>query len=504
MATRSRIVGMFAVGLLAVVHSTVQAQGPISSSTGDEAGQATQSDQESDQESAKDTPAEEARKKCEALKKNIANAHKPLYFDNDFSYLTDPNYCGFLIGDNLKRRCFAGRIRYDLGGEYRIRFHDERNMRGLGLTGVDDTFLLHRTRLYGNFEFSPNLRAYAEMIDAESNFENVGPRPIEVNRADLLNLFVDAQLMARGDDTFAVRVGRQELLLGDQRFISPLDWANTRRTFEGVRLTRKSKNFTWDGFWVNPMRVDPNSFDNADSQQEFMGFYASQSCQEGRHTDFYLLRYINDRAANDFEVNTVGLRDRGSEGNALWDFEAAYQFGKNTDGSTRAAGMATVGLGRKFPCRLWEPVLWLYYDWASGDNSTGAGNGFDHLFPLAHKYNGFMDLFGRRNLQDVNLQLAMSPRSNLKLLVWYHYFALQNRRDTPYSVVMTPFNPGNLPGSSDLGHEIDLLATYQVSPRQQWLMGYSRFFSGKYYRTTTGVPFSNDADFFYTQWAFQF
>jgi hypothetical protein len=31
-------------------------------------------------------------------------------------------------------------------------------------------------------------------------------------------------------------VGRQELLYGAQRLISPLDWANTRRTFEGGKL----------------------------------------------------------------------------------------------------------------------------------------------------------------------------------------------------------------------------------------------------------------------------
>jgi hypothetical protein len=33
-----------------------------------------------------------------------------------------------------------------------------------------------------------------------------------------------------------VRVGRQELLYGSQRLISTLDWANTRRTFQGENL----------------------------------------------------------------------------------------------------------------------------------------------------------------------------------------------------------------------------------------------------------------------------
>ena len=36
----------------------------------------------------------------------------------------------------------------DLGGQYRARYMDEQNIRGLDLTGNDDDFLLHRTRLF--------------------------------------------------------------------------------------------------------------------------------------------------------------------------------------------------------------------------------------------------------------------------------------------------------------------------------------------------------------------
>lgn len=166
--------------------------------------------------------------------------------------------------------------------------------------------------------------------------------------------------------------------------------------------------------------------------------------------------------------------------------------------------MATFGLGRTLSQFGWNPTLWAYYDWASGDDATGAGNGFHHNFPLAHKYNGFMDLFGRRNLEDVNLQLTLQPTKKLKLLAWYHYFFLETQTDTPYSVVMTPFNAGNLPGSPDLGHEIDLLATYTLSPRSDILAGYSHFFAGDYYSSTPGVPYDGDASFFYTQYTIDF
>ncbi len=452
----------------------------------------------------KESSEEAQKKKQKELARRVANAHKPVFYDNDFSYLCDPDYCGWQLGDAFKRRCLAGAGWYDMGGEYRMRYQGERNFRGLGLTGIDDDFLLNRTRLYGDFHFGPDIRVFAEMIDAESNYENFPLRAIEVNRTDMLNLFVDAVLIRNGDDAITARVGRQELLYGAQRLISPLDWANTRRTFDGIRILGKGKDYSIDGFWTHPVRPDPDTFDAPDRDQEFMGVYSSFTGEPNVVTDLYALRYLNGAGANDFEINTTGLRRQGSRGELLWEVEGAYQFGENTDGSDKAAGMVTMGLGRKFAASPWTPTLWAYYDFASGDSDLGAGNGFNQLFPLAHKYFGFMDLFGRSNIEDINLLLTVSPGKKLTFLAWYHNLFLATASDTPYSVVMTPFNPGNEPGSTHLGQEIDLLATYNVSARQQLLLGYSHFFSGAYYSTTAGVPFAGDADFFYSQWLIAF
>ena len=61
----------------------------------------------------------------------------------------------------------------------------------LGLTGADDDFLLHRTRLYVNAELGSRVRFYGEMLDAVSNYEDYKPRVIEENRTEMQNLFLD-------------------------------------------------------------------------------------------------------------------------------------------------------------------------------------------------------------------------------------------------------------------------------------------------------------------------
>jgi alginate export protein len=438
--------------------------------------------------------------KMAALNKAMAGAYKPLFYDNNFDYLCDDCWCDWWLGDGLKRNCLGDWGVLDIGGQYRARLHNERNMRGLGLTGRDDDFLLHRTRLFGNLEVGDRLRFYAEYIDAESNYENFPPRQIEVNRSDMQNLFIDG-LMFDGDrGDLWLRFGRQELLNGNQRLISPLDWANTRRTFEGVKLFWKGENWDLDAFWTNPVPVDPVHFDAPDQSQEFSGLYASWKGFPNRNVDLYAIRYLETEGATPFTFNTFGARWQGSEDAWLWEVEGAYQDG-NFDASDHVAGFYTLGGGRKLESLPWSPVLWLYYDWASGDETIS--NGFHHLFPLGHKYMGWMDLYGRRNLEDFNIQLTMKPAEKLTLIAWHHIFWRQDGDDVPYNITMSPFvtNPA---GSQYLGQELDLLFTWAFHPRQELVFGYSHFWHGSFYDTNPAVPFDGDADFFYTHYQINF
>jgi hypothetical protein len=446
--------------------------------------------------------------KRNALKKAVASAYAPLFYNNKFDYLCDPAYGDHHLGENLKRLCVAESMVLDIGGQYRARYHGERNLRGLGLTGRDDDFLLHRTRLYANLEIGSRVRLYGEMIDADSNGENFAPRGIEVNRADMQNLFADVALFDLLDGDVTARIGRQELLYGSQRLVSPLDWGNTRRTFEGLDFIYRSADWTVNAFLTRPVVTDPRNFDSADYRQAFAGVFGSHKLRENQTLDLYYIYFSNENVpalagSNGIHDNTVGSRWQGSHECLLWDFEGAYQFGTNDDGSDHNAGFAVAGLGRKID-HPWKPVVWAYYDWSSGGNLTGQRRGFDHLFPLVHKYHGFMDLYSRSNIETPNMTLEFQPHEKWKVLAWYHYFFLENKNDSPYNVNMSAFNGGTAPRSADLGHEIDLIATWQLKPRMDLVFGYSHFFAGDYYRLTPNVPFQGDADFFYTQFTLNF
>jgi len=156
-------------------------------------------------------------------------------------------------------------------------------------------------------------------------------------------------------------------------------------------------------------------------------------------------------------------------------------------------------------CGEWNPTVWFWYDWASGGDEIPASRGDDSFYdlrPLAHKYLGFIDLFGRRNINDVNAQFITLIGSKVKMLLWYHYFSL-DQKATPCNVTTAPFNPNNAAGDRELGHELDVLFSIDLNPRNNVLLGYSFFNAGDYYDTTVGAT-AYDAQFFYMQYQTRF
>ncbi|MFO0885737.1 MAG: alginate export family protein [Pirellulales bacterium] len=90
-----------------------------------------------------------------------------------------------------------------------------------------------------------------------------------------------------------------------------------------------------------------------------------------------------------------------------------------------------------------------------------------------HKYNGFMDLFGRRNLEDINFQLTVKPTDKLTLLLWHHILWRQNTNDVVYNANNTVFNSNVTGGRPACGNSTSS-TTYAIHPRHELLFGYSR------------------------------
>jgi hypothetical protein len=459
--------------------------------------------------------------------------YRGVFYDNDFRYLDKPDGKSVDFFDDLKRIHFSSFFdpcnddwMLSVGGEERLQFKQENGGNNGRITGADNNYQLLRSRVYGDLWYKDQIRIYVEYIDAQSYNQNLPPLAIDVNHSDLLNAFADIKLGEFDDHPIYARLGRQELLYGSQRLISPLDWANTRRTFDGAKVFWHSDTVDVDAFWTRPVVVDPTHFDSSDDKRQFAGIFTTFRPEKGQAVDLYYL-YLDSatpvtvgRVAGGrggYDVNTFGARYTGdkkvesncccgrSPGSLLWEMEGGYQFGDYT-ARNDSSGFATAGLGWAFTELPMQPQFWAYYDWASGTpglGGTGQFSTFNQLFPFGHYYLGYLDDEGRENVNDLNFQAIAYPAKWITGLAQVHFFSLDQPADALY---------GKSPGypiirrsaagdaGTTVGNEIDFVASFQLDRHSNLSFGYSKLFEGDFIRQTGP---SVSPEFYYAQYSFR-
>lgn len=434
---------------------------------------------------------------------------QPGFFNADFRYLDDPSNTSHDFFDPLKRIHLGDNWMFSTGGQAWIRNMNEGNSR---LTNVDNTYSLDRVRAYGDLWYQDKFRLYTEFITADITGYNLAPLVTDVNRADFQNLFIDVKVGDVDGKPVYVRVGRQEMLFGSQRLVSTLDWANTRRTFQGVSAFRKGEDWDVTAFWVRPIIPNANKLDSWDEKQNFAGLWLTNRPDKGQTLDFYYMYLDNqnkivqegiDRAP--FQLHTVGSRYVGDKCNFLWDGEIALQFGERGNESI-FAGMATAGAGYHFENLPMNPTIWLFYDYASGDSSPNSGNynTFNQLFPFGHYYLGWADLIGRQNIQDLNAHLYLYPTNWVTLWFQYHHFWLAESEDALYNIAGAAYrrSPDGSAGR-DVGNEIDITANFHLTKHSDFMVGYSKLFGGGFLENTAGPNKAVDSDVFYMIYSYR-
>lgn len=432
-------------------------------------------------------------------------------FQLDYSYLEAPGAERTEYYEMLKRLAITDDLRVDIGGQFRYQFKNM-NTRShfLGVPTVPrtDTFGLTQLRLYTNFLYQDWLRVYGSFIDANSHDEDLPPLGIDENRNDLHLLFADIKLFddCCGRETW-LRAGRFELLYGAQRLMTPFPWANTRKRWEGAKLYGRGPVWDWEMFWGRKVLTRGDTvrkWDTADQSKWYGILWADyKGLEDSTISPFLFITREEDRIPGppvgrthrigsgraDTVWYTPGVRINGGRDNWLWDVEGALQLGPSGSKNI-VAGMFTAGLGRKVPDVKWTPTVWLWYDYASGDDDPGGDiNTFNQLEPLAHKYFGWTDLVGRQNIHDLNFQLILKPHEKVTLIGWAHFLWLAESRDGLYNPAGFVSHSGG--SDTEVGQALDLMVRYNIRPGLTYEAGYSHFWPGNFIKQSGGLPDSS-------------
>lgn len=405
-----------------------------------------------------------------------------------------------------------GKYWVSFGGQSRVRyeFYD-----GFGFGAApnnSDHYIYSRFRLHTDIHLSDWGRIFVEGISAQSANRDLpgGQRAVDIQDADLLNAFIEFKAKPSCCLGLRLRVGRQELGFGRQRLISPLNWLNTRNSWDGVRAIVNWNDWEISGFWTRPIKKQKSEIDSADNSRELYGVYSKGkvSFLPGQLEAYFLGTPRKSRTFN----GSSGNEDRYTVGGRQWatfnstgiyyEIEGAYQFGRNGENSIDAFTTTAV-LGMKpidWPMGI---DFWLGFDYGSGDDNPGGTiNTFDPLFATGYGHYGHALTLNRYNTIDGRLGVKFNPGLGLKgLIEWHNYWRADND-DAVYNIPGGVIVPGNASDKSYIGSEINLVVKKPIGRHHLLMAGYSHLFAGDV--IDQGISNAEDIDYAYALWQFTF
>jgi hypothetical protein len=396
----------------------------------------------------------------------------------------------------------------DIGFNVRTRYEYLDNFSILQYgTGADDDVLLLRTRLSADYRFTEQAHALVEFQDARYwlnrlDLSDFGQSSSYFDEFDLRQAYLEWEHI--GESPFGLKVGRQIMFYGDRRVFAPAEWGNVGNYWwDAAKLYYHTDPVRVDAFYAQRVLSEPKNW-NFDHWPYHVGAVYARMKQLPVTLDaFYVVKHdwsgnsLGESGPGNETRHTFGLFFERPAGKG-WDYGvfAAGQLGDYGGDDIRAFGV--IARGGYTVQTAWRPRLGVEFNYASGDHdpTDGVAGTFDGIFGAMDIPYGWMNVVSWKNLEDYVLNFSVRPTEALRLGVDYHYFRLSQSRDAWYWVNGKPErrDPSGEAGP-DLGHEVDVIARWQVNQELELVAGYARFFAGNFLRNSLG----NDQD---ANWAF--
>jgi hypothetical protein len=276
-------------------------------------------------------------------------------------------------------------------------------------------------------------------------------------------------------------VGRQALSYGDELVIGQLDWGNIGRSFDAVRASLNLEVIKADLFTAKI--VDNNSRVNFASQvgdRDLSGFYSTTSKMPGIQTlDLYLF-YLNDAQLRpNYRLALLGTRILTELNPFDFRIETGQEF------FSAKSGQVDAELGLKLKKGI-QPRIAL--------GLFQVGKDYNQLYPGWHRWFGYADLFGRRNIKGYAIHSSIKPYDGASLAISYQAFWRQSLEAPAYQLDGTAaWGSTSKSQARGIASEIDVTFKTDLQKNVDLTLGVSRVFLREYLT----IQFGNLSPWFY-------
>ena len=446
--------------------------------------------------------------------------------------------------------------KWDFGGQVRLRYEVKDQFGIAGVPGSADfrdtgpdnenDYWLEKLRFRAGYTdkwFSVFAEGRSSFAQSDDRWASTGPVAVhrqgpEQDSIDLHQAYVT--IGNHKEFPVSLKVGRQEMIYGDERLVGAFGWNNVGRVFDAAKLRWQNPWFGADFFTSRVVIPEDGKFNVNNDYDYFSGFYANTTKIPKNNLEFYFLARNSAKKAATAEpspqapqpsardIYTPGIRIKSLPGEfGNWDYTGEFmgQFGRFVDtraglaaaprGQDHLAYALAINGGYTFNDAFGKPRVALEYAFGSGDSdpTDDKHETFENLFPTNHKFYGGMDLVSLQNIHNIRAIFQLKPHARVSMALEGHAFWLADTSDNFYNVGGAP-RGGRGPSATGfgvnkgydnyVGSEIDLTAGVALTRYAQIEAGYGHFFVGEYVKQSLATPGAVDADWLYIQLTFNF
>jgi len=383
-----------------------------------------------------------------------------LRFDEDYSAMRDPA----VANGSLPYKFIPLDAQRDswltlIGGERLFFDHNDINVVNTPASSTNQ--FEARTTLGADLHLGRHLRFYLEGISGQ--YEGPADSPGKTSAAfGIYNAFGEI-MNQTGDLTYGLRLGRQELWLGNGMVMSNRDLANIPTTWNGARAYADWDYGHIDIFDMVPTLYAENPLaGKLGTGLHLSGLYGSFGLPSSRlagwplssSIDPFFIRYTADTNAYQSAAmlergagtmphfaqgpdtrNSFGIRYYGGLGPIDFDYTGVFQSGK-TLGDKVKAWMFTTQTDYVWRDMQSQPRIGLRFDAGSGGTSGKPGQGeintYQPLYYLVPYYGDGLTLSQSNNL-DFGPRASMNFAHNTRLDLLWSFNYRQNQNDAIYN-----------------------------------------------------------------------
>ena len=391
----------------------------------------------------------------------------------------EENYDALLKNDSLRNETFINHLKaislnksksiyISLGGEYRPRFEYIDNKNWSAANEADEKFYSQRLMFHTDVHLGKNVRLFGQIHHGLVSKKE--PQYTQSDKLDLHQGFIEISAPIKSN-TFALRAGRQEMLLGSGRLMAFRDGNNIRRSFDMARLMLNGKAFTSNLFYGREVKVPNGIFDNnaADAPYTWGLEINANTKKILGNTSLYYIGFdaksvkYNDGISPETR-HTIGLRRYGSLGKRFkYNTEINYQFGSFGNKSIGAYSIEGDWhynlINTKF-----KPDFGIKLDYVSGDKKKG-DNKLGTFNPYFNNpaYFGLITQINAMNLFDVHPSVKLQFNENISTTAEADIYWRAQLEDGLYSGSKALLRGNNGSKSRYIGWQIGLKLEYEIN-----------------------------------------